>query len=53
METSHWTEEAVHPRTGEKRLFQADTEDELERTIEAWKDTPGEADSSGDSEMST
>lgn len=28
METSRWNEEAVHPLTGEKRWFQAATEDE-------------------------
>lgn len=48
METSCWIEEAVHRRTGEKRVFQADTEDGLERAIEAWQETPGEAESSPD-----
>jgi hypothetical protein len=37
METSRWIEEAVHPGTGEKRLFQADTEEQLEQQIAAWK----------------
>jgi hypothetical protein len=36
METSRWIEEAVHPGTGEKRLFQADTEEQLEQQIAAW-----------------
>ena len=37
METSRWIEEVVHPGTGEKRLFQADTEEQLEQQIAAWK----------------
>jgi hypothetical protein len=36
MESSHWIEEVVHPSTGEKRLFQADTEEQLEALIAAW-----------------
>ena len=48
VETSSWTEEVVHPRTGEKKLFRADTEDELERAIEAWQETNEDAEPSND-----
>jgi hypothetical protein len=37
METSLWIEEVVHPVTGEKKLFQGDTVEQLEQRIAAWK----------------
>jgi hypothetical protein len=37
METSLWIEEAVHPVTGEKKLFQGDTVEQLEQQIAAWQ----------------
>jgi hypothetical protein len=36
VESSQWSELAVHPTTGEKKLFQADTQEDLDRQIAAW-----------------
>ena len=36
MENSRWLEVVVHPTSGEKKLFQADTQEDLNRQIAAW-----------------
>jgi hypothetical protein len=40
VQDSQWLEVVVHPTTGEKRLFQADTEEDLIRQIAAWSAQP-------------
>ena len=36
METSRWMQEFVHPATGERKLFEAGSEEELDKKIAAW-----------------
>jgi hypothetical protein len=36
METSRWMQDVIHPVTGERQVFEAGTEEELEKKIAEW-----------------
>jgi hypothetical protein len=36
METSRWMQDVIHPVTGERQIFEAGTEEELEKKIAEW-----------------
>ena len=43
MESSQWVEVVTHPITGERTMLSGETEEELERRIEAWKSSVSDA----------
>jgi hypothetical protein len=49
MESSQWVEVVTHPVTGEHTMLAAETEELLERQIEAWKNSITDAESSDQS----
>jgi hypothetical protein len=36
MDRSRWMQDLIHPVTGERRVFEAGTEEELEKKIAEW-----------------
>ena len=43
METSRWMQEVVHPATGERKILEAGSEEELDRKIADWTGVTTEA----------
>lgn len=47
MESSQWVEVVTHPITGQRTMLAGETEEELERRIEAWQSSVSDAEQTG------